>query len=104
MTDAKLRTFFHQYNRQYFGGQLEEPRVIRFADMKSDGLTTTCSQFPTRVEIDRHLRRHASCVKITLLHEMVHLKIGRDCLKHHGIRFAAELVRLFNAGAYDGLL
>jgi hypothetical protein len=45
--------------------------------------------------------------KIALLHEMIHINLyaeNADADPKHGHRFQAEIDRLFNSGAYKGLL
>lgn len=60
--------------------------------------------------VDRSLEYSPDSVMIVLLHEMAHVDlrfrgyVGYDADSGHGMIFKGELVRLINAGAYDGLL
>jgi hypothetical protein len=61
------------------------------------------------LSIHRDFRHHPNVAKMVLMHEMIHIHLG---LKYatggddsgHGMRFAAEKVRLFNEGAFDTVL
>lgn len=106
-TDKWLRRRFRFYNKKFFDNSIEEPEIIVFIPLlkeKCDGYTRWLSQHPTRLEIDDSLRNHPCLTNIVILHEMAHLKLGPSYLEDHGMLYGAEIVRLFNAGAYEGLL
>jgi hypothetical protein len=46
-------------------------------------------------------KRETALWRLTLLHEMVHLKLGVTA--GHGPKFHTEMVRLSRAGAFKGL-
>lgn len=106
-TNDALRRLFRTLNKVRFNNEIEEPDVIRFADLEEEelsGSATTTSQAPTVVEISHGLRMYPSLTAIVTLHEMAHLHVGTGYHPSHGMRFQAEIWRLIQEGAYDGLL
>lgn len=79
---------------------------VCFADINEDGLYS--SEFG--IEIKKNLNSHPDLVMIVLLHEMVHAylgavgHVGYSHDKGHGGRFHVEIDKLFQKGAYEGLL
>ena len=101
---STLWVFYNHFNKTCFGNKLLLPRVLKFAKQDEDGLTSW--RFTGEVEITIHedLRNHLDLAAVVLLHEMAHVSMGYDYSGDHGMRFEAEMVRLFMAGAYDKIL
>lgn len=91
-----LRRAFRFYNRKYFNNELPE---VDLCWKKIDSrLFGYCDG--DQIVIHENLRETTSLWKLTLLHELVHLKNMRW---GHGKKFQNEMRRLANAGAFDGL-
>jgi hypothetical protein len=110
MKDSKLKWYFNSYNLQFFQGKIPPTTPVFFVKnlkmrrIKCDGVY---SSLTGSIKIHESLREHENLVVICLIHEMAHAYLdGKDCrgFDDHGMMYQAELVRLFNAGAYDGLL
>lgn len=105
-TDERLQYEFDKLNERFFDNRLVHIWA-RFEDIRPDGMYSVITK---EIVIDSKLRQHFSLVCIVLLHEMAHANL--DCLGYrgyledggHGMVYQAELARLFQAGAYDGLL
>jgi hypothetical protein len=111
MTDRGLRKYFRVYNESYFDNKLLSSTIVEFGKTvkNSDG---NYRSKENRIVINQDIMEHDVLVCICLLHEMAHAKLyltaycggANNDDPHHGMLYQAELVRLFNAGAYDGLL
>lgn len=114
---TKLQFWFWKYNKQYFSGRLPECD-IKWADLKEfghQGVRYVQKRSRGRIEMEprfyiriaKDTRSKESTWKMTLLHELCHLKLrnkdgfhqGRD----HGHKFQREMKRLANMGAFNGL-
>jgi len=103
LTNKDLKAMYRRINRVYFRNQLLKDMVVVFSDTEDDGVPVY-GEFepPNRIAIANDLKRMYEVVETTLLHECVHASLGEH--NHHGMRFQARIVELFNQGAYDGLL
>ena|SRR5579863_1608743 len=105
ITEAELRRAFTFFNKYYFDGKLHNPYEIKFKKLASnDGASKRCDR-GYYIHIEEGLRRFPNFAIITLLHEMAH--VARQDIMYpdgHGMQYSAEIIRLFNAGAYEGLL
>lgn len=99
--DIQLVRWYQKYNRLYFGGKLhavsiwyEVPSSGGFADcqLKEDGW---------QVRINPALAGWPQLAKLTLLHELVHIRLHP--YKKHGKKFNAEMLRLAQCGALNDL-
>lgn len=113
---TKLHKYFRLYNAKYFGGVLTEP-VLQWAKLKHYGHffgreintynVVTDELDATRLELVIELaewtRGMNNVWRLTLLHEMVHLKLHNKRCKTHGKLFNDEMKRLANVGAMNGL-
>lgn len=93
---------FKLYNKCYFDDRIPQPHSIQFSNLdihKACGMTKAGS-----IYIDSGLKKYPRLAEIILIHEAVHLMLGSEYHTSHGMRFQAELVRLWNEGAYDGVL
>lgn len=110
MSDPVLSRWYRDYNKKYFLGALPEPDAVRifygpcFKEFRQYGRTMGFEQ--DAVEWDMHLdellEEHEPFAKLTLLHEMVHIKRWPD--RRHGELFRKEIEILVLKGAYKGLL
>lgn len=112
MSDAWLRRSFDEFNLAYFSGKIVGVR-IRFGNSGRDanGVYDTGERLIVidKFHAKRGNERHA---KLDLLHEMVHAYLdvvdgyvgGSEKDPLHGTRFRGEICRLWQIGAYDGLL
>jgi hypothetical protein len=120
ITNKTLRKTFDRLNQRYFGGALKDPPTLKFEDLSEDegegkqeyGAEGTCDIDGIRIE--ETLRIHPDLMILILMHEMVHWKL-RDwevgtmpsleiITGGHGPAFKQEIYRLWNSGAYEGLL
>ena len=110
MTNKRLKQYYKTYNRKYFGSALPDV-VVRFATKEDKiprrmlgGASWRLNKFGVayyyRILVARTVGNVITLQ--TLLHEMIHVKIGHRY--NHGPRFKKELKRLFNLGAYNNLL
>ena len=105
MTNKDLQREYRRLNERFFGGQLPMDATVKFSDMDRSDLGLCSGE---TIEISNAIKNIDNFVYVVLLHEMAHLSLpeyaGYPSEGGHGMRFQAELVRLFNAGAYDNLL
>lgn len=100
LREKDLRKYFREFNELYFSNKVPEPDILKYKHMpKSDG---ECSG--DTVYVDSDLQTHRRLTKLVLLHEMIHLLLGEDYLPEHGQKFAVEMQRLWNIGAFEDLL
>jgi len=103
MTD--LQRIFRDYNRKYFGGKLEECKVIWDRRIgKFDCMGEYDSEGPT-ISIAIELRRWPRQKRFTVLHEMVHALLFQRGNKstQHGPAFEREMMKLAKKGAFRDL-
>ena len=111
--NSYLKKLYNQYNKKYFGGKLPdivvgwattEQFVEHRIAKRTCAFTSLDQEKPTRptaIVIHRSENKSMLHVKTDLLHEMVHVAHMRA---DHGPVFKAEIRRLVNEGAYDGIL
>jgi len=104
LTNKVLQKTFDRLNEQYFSNTLKRPLVIMFDCLAEDEEEGLCDS--DGIRIDRSLKEHPDFMILVMMHEMIHWKLrdweqdGED----HGPRFQQEKYRLWNLGAYEGLL
>lgn len=98
---TRLDRYFHRYNEKYFDGDLPQP-IIRFAELKHFGHYYQ-DNGQHIVELAEWTRKNNTLWRMTLLHELVHLKLHNRRCKVHGRVFHNEMKRLANQGAFIGL-
>jgi hypothetical protein len=114
---TKLQKYFQIYNKKYFGGALP-PVTLRWADMKHFGhyfarehemfdiFTNEVVSVRTEhvIELGKWSTNNRSVWRMTLLHEMCHLKLrDKKRAASHGRLFNQEMKRLAASGAFHGL-
>jgi len=121
--EKKLRRWYRQYNRRYFGGRLPEEMSLvevcgsqiprhdlgvfsRGGGWRHDLDKRGRKKKGSRIEIPgpaiflRTDNRYECDVRLTLLHEMVHA----TGVYNHGPKFRKIVHRLMRAGAFDELV
>jgi hypothetical protein len=106
------KEMFRIYNSRYFNGSLPDC-TIRWEDLKIFGryypIRERSEKFPNVVfvehviELARWSQNKPRQWKLTLLHEMVHLKQWREKGNPHGHKFQREMKRLAGVGAFNRL-
>lgn len=111
---TELEVWFCTFNHRYFGGRLKECQV-RWVKMKYLGHFTSYQhrgvkaedyQGPFLIRINSKLKWSTALWQLTLLHEMVHLKLyGKDKSRKdvHSRMFNREMKKLAARGAFVGL-
>lgn len=118
-TQEWLQQQYFYFNRQWFDGQLPKDTTLRwvgdFPSRYRGHLGRTGTWRPARnvrhgrilgyyITISRHAERAGlSVLKMTLLHEMAHVKTWRIRQVDHGRAWQREMHRLASAGAFDKL-
>jgi len=109
-SDALLARWYRQFNRRYFNGELPAENVILCWEPVED-CDADCAKIHEAVtdketddfliRIDPIYRTSLRVAKMTLLHEMVHVKLWPHV--SHGARFQREMMRLAQSGAFRRL-
>jgi hypothetical protein len=101
-----LKRTYKYFNETYFDNKLR--CSLEFKDIKDDGMTQLLEDGSVKIIIHKDFKGHSDAAAIILLHEMVHVKLKQenyiDTQKGHGLRFHAEIDRLYREGAYGLLL
>jgi hypothetical protein len=110
-TNAWLRKQFEHLNYRFFGNRIPQTVKVEFANLTKERANGTWSLLEGMIRIDGPMKKVGELmILLILLHEMIHADLeyqgykGYPCDAGHGMRFQGELVRLWNAGAYDGNL
>lgn len=107
--DKYLETLFVYFNAKFFNNEIKIPDKIKFKKNlkagkdKCDGLFRE-KNGKTEIYLDEGMKQFPAYCQITLLHEMTHAATKCESEISHNYRFGAEIVRLFNNGAYDDLI
>lgn len=104
-SDPQLRRWYLAFNRAWFNSELPddvtlfwEPAHGCIGECERDnyGGVFRLSESDIVVRLDPTIRFSETIAKLTLLHEMCHIKLPRA---NHGPRFQAEMLRLAQLGA-----
>ncbi|HET7641138.1 MAG TPA: SprT-like domain-containing protein [Ktedonobacteraceae bacterium] len=98
---TKLERLFHQYNRQYFNGELPDDTLVKWAHITP--VKCMGGYEDGHIYINIRLKPWAPAWKSTLLHEMAHLATDSERAEH-GPRWDKVMKRLYRMGAFDKLL
>lgn len=109
MTNAQLKKLYLKFNKRFFDNRLDKDMVVTFEhDLEDEetGQELNGIQFGDEVILNESLKLVGmDYISIILLHEMVHADLpDYNPADIHGPLFQAKVVRLFEKGAYDGLL
>jgi len=109
--DEELEALYRHYNRKYFANKLPKHTLVGWASRMS-GPTTIAEAIcmigmDPAIRIRRKISDNNSLVRMSMLHEMVHIKLhyltpGGHKVEH-GPRFQAEMLRLAKKGAFAKL-
>jgi hypothetical protein len=103
VTIARIRRWYGRYNREFFGGKLPPNIPILYDSRKgSVAQLESDSQGSLAIVFNPVHATEAGVVRITLLHEMVHVE--QWPARNHGKRYQKRIDELYAAGAYRGLL
>lgn len=113
-TNKMVQKWYNEFNSRFFEGRLPPDIEVRFAvtDDDKDQLGDDCAGVYVHslklILLDSYIREYWKVLKYSLLHEMVHVRwpdhVSHEDTADHGMIFQREIVRLFEAGGYDGLL
>ena len=109
-TDKWLKDVYKNFNTRYHDDKLPDV-VVRFGTPKKDA-DAHWDQSTREIVVNENLKGHDTLCYICMHHEMAHVKLDAEGYKggavsddpFHGMRYQAELDRLYKTGAYDGLL
>jgi hypothetical protein len=96
---------YGRLNRQYFNGELPKlPIALRrkLVDGNSMGTVTFVNHKPVRLDISLECwtpAENKSFLRATLIHEMMHVKLGHTSINHPPEMWNAEAARLSRLGA-----
>lgn len=102
LSQIAVEVAFKKFNRKFFKNQLPADTDLRISKVCNYLLGY---QQGDKIVLSRKYRRD-SIWKMTLLHEMVHLKLDgtpEHERNHHGPAFEKEMRRLARAGAFKGI-
>lgn len=120
--EKELYKIYDEYERKYFRGRMPKRVMVVFgigcaesrdgtrllgyvASYNSLWGRNVQKNAEYKITIDWETRHIMDQVRITLLHEMVHIVVNDNNKCYgHGPKFKREIRRLMRAGAYDGLL
>lgn len=112
MLKVNLKRLYDDYNRRYFDNKLpKQARIVPSRRMPKRSALGTTEYNPKYgeqafcVKINYKLEKMLDIAKLTLLHEMCHIKLLNYEKNSfiHGKQFNQEMRRLANIGAFDGL-
>jgi hypothetical protein len=100
----ELTDMYDHFNEQYFDNQLPVVRVGFYREDEEYGMTVRLdgALYPSYLCITPALKKSHAHLCITLLHEMIHVKLLNK--GGHGPKFKKELKHLMRIGAYDQYL
>lgn len=106
ISDKQLKRWFCKYNNQFFDSTL--PDVLIYWEPPTASYAEICPVFDTgvgfEIKIDPSIKGFHKMWKLTLLHEMCHLKLWpKHPRSMHGKLFQEEMKRLANANAFKTL-
>ena len=108
VSDGELAREYAEYNHQHFGDRLPKNVIVRYDSTLDEinffGYTERMPDGRFRILIAPQMNRSPQVLGMTLLHEMVHVRLARKKLRDaHGPEFQREMQRLACRGAFRGL-
>lgn len=99
-SDPTLKRWYRKYNRLYFKGELPEDTAVYWEPADGNlGDTHEVEDGEFVIRIDPCLRFSDKMAKMTLMHELVHVKYPNS--GDHGRVFQREMLRLAKVGAFN---
>jgi Zn-dependent peptidase ImmA (M78 family) len=107
-----LKRYFTALNHKYFDSKLPEITEVVWAtnlrkDYSYEGVVIKTKDLRPCIVIDRNLMKDPNRITLTLLHEMIHLKLltydPKGKQRHHGPMFQKEKLRLAAEGALQNI-
>lgn len=111
--EGYVRDWYAIYNVQYFDDKLPKDTVVTYADIKptisdprTDLMGITWQDFNQKMHIQLNPRYVSGerFAKITLLHEMCHIKTWGQSNKEHSFQWRACMLGLDTQGAFRKLI
>lgn len=106
ITNQELRFAYKTFNRAYFSNRLPkdmpvffQKRLIRQGKLGKTAVHLQTNR-PLWIEISPQIRFSGKIVRLTLLHEMVHVENPKPA--GHGVWFEKRMMALAKAGAFRG--
>lgn len=103
-TVEDLAKWANEYQTRYFAG-FDPAITIRIVAGSAQG---PCFMLALGlICVPESLTRFEKCCRIILLHEIIHINLHLqtgDADPEHGVRFEAEILRIFSQGGYRALL
>lgn len=100
-TNADLVRYYRIANHLYFKNALPQGMPLHFAKIKDRGVTLVLNNKVAMViKINEDLRPWQAITIMTVLHEMLHVEKPEHT--GHGWQFDQRMLRLAQAGAFDG--
>lgn len=99
-----LRLLYLSFNKKFFGNSLPKDLPVGFKKMPKElGRAAFHKQTnrPLWINIDESLRCKPAQCRMTLIHEMCHVK--NKHARGHGYKFDREMIALAKRGAFNGL-
>lgn len=105
-SDPWLASVYAEYNAQYFGDSLPKDTLTCWSEEGSIESVVfyalTLHVRPVQVYFSPKIKHLEAVLRMTMLHEMVHVKLGRSSAEH-GKAFQKEMLRLAKRGAFQSL-
>lgn len=102
LSDKRLRRWYRENNERWFNGRLPDDVDVIYAPVSGcSGMVTQDNAEDFILTINPKYAIDMKAVRITLLHEMVHIDLAPYYT--HGERFQNAMKRLAVMGAFRGL-
>jgi len=108
--DEELFRAYREFNRQYFAAKLPEANVVvqwdAAVELGGNVALTWITNYEGEgekiaISISTRMQGCEPCASMTLLHEMVHVKLRKRDGDQHGKAFQREMRRLVRLKAFD---
>jgi SprT-like family len=100
LSDSKLRRWYREFNRKYHNGELPNDVDIFYAPMEDCSGLVDFHHGETLLIINPMCALDSTVLRMTLHHEMAHIKTQ---VRGHGSVFQQEMLRLAKLGAFRNL-
>jgi hypothetical protein len=100
-SDRQLKYWFNKYNALYFASELPGDTCVWWEPTNASYADCGLIDGHWRIRVNPSLTAWVSLWKLTLLHEMCHIKLHPN--RNHGRKFQQEMLRLAAMGAFAEL-